>query len=131
MDKAASGANGDPMVANRTRITIEEQAKSGAQSGGPGSAGAERTPMRPAEAIRRLAYIGLNTSPASVDSTDIERLARRYRREAQLALEGALWWAVSWPFQLMASLVNAGRKWEEDYFQPTPRRRVPMEDEEL
>ena len=63
--------------------------------------------MRPAEAIRRLAYIGLNSSPASVDSTDIERLARRYRREAQLALEGALWWAISWPFELMASLDEA------------------------
>jgi hypothetical protein len=129
MDKAATGANGDPMAANRTRVEMGDQAKSGASSVGPGSA--ERAPLRPAEAIRRLANIGLNSSPAALDSSDVERLARRYRREAQLALEGALWWAVSWPFELMASLVNAGRKWEEDYFQPTPRRRVPMEDEEL
>jgi hypothetical protein len=129
MDKAASGANGDPSAANRTRVEMGDQPSSSASSGGPGST--ERTPLRPVEAMRRLAYIGLNSSPASADSSDIERLARRYRRDAQLALEGALWWAVSWPFELLGALVSAGRKWEEDYFQPTPRRRVPMEDEDL
>ena len=129
MDKAATGANGDPMVANRTRVDMGDQPKSSATPGA--SATAERAPLRPVEALRRLEYIGLNSSPATADASEIDRLARRYRREAQLAVEGALWWAISWPFELMGALVSAGRKWEEDYFQTTTRRRVPMEDEEL
>jgi hypothetical protein len=116
MDKTATGVNGDP---TGSRIP---QGRSSATEGAP---------LRPSEAIRRLAYIGLNSSLAGADSSEIDRIARRYRREAQLALEGALWWAVSWPFELMGALVSAGRKWEEDYFQPTPPRRVPMEDEDV
>lgn len=114
MDKKATGTNDDPVGA-------------GPRTGEPGTV--DRKSMWPNEAIRRLAYIGLNTSPTSVEPSEIDALARRYRREAQLAVEGAVWWAITWPFQLMSTLVNAGRKWEEDYFQPAPRRRVPLEDE--
>jgi hypothetical protein len=116
MDTNATGANDDPI-------------RGGSRTAEPGTAG--RTPVRPSEAIRRLAYMGLNASPSSVDPSEVDALARRYRREAQLAVEGAVWWAISWPFELMSALVNAGRKWEEDYFQPAPRRRVPLEDEDI
>ena len=129
MDKTATGANGDPTVASRIRADAADQARSGI-SQGRSSAGDWST-MRPSEAIRRLAYLGLNSSLAAADSTEADRIARRYRREAQLALEGALWWAVSWPFELMGALVSAGRRWEEEYFQPTPPRRIPMEDEDI
>jgi hypothetical protein len=71
--------------------------------------------------------------PGSADTgaADAERLARRYGREAQLALEGLLYWGLRWPFELMAALVEGGRKWEEQYNRPTPKRRVSMYDEEL
>jgi hypothetical protein len=65
-----------------------------------------------------------------VDSAEVNRLAQRYGREAQLALEGLLYWGIRWPFELMAALVAAGRKWEEEYYRPAPRRRVSLYDEE-
>ena len=70
--------------------------------------------------------------PASkdLDAADIERLARRYSREAQLAAEGLLYWGLRWPFELMAALVSAGRKWEEEYYRPTTKRRVSLYDDE-
>src|SRR6476620_7159763 len=64
------------------------------------------------------------------DAADIDRLAQRYGREAQLALEGLLYWGLRWPFELMAALVASGRKWEEDYNRPTIRRRVSLYDDE-
>jgi hypothetical protein len=64
------------------------------------------------------------------DVAEMERLARRYSREAQLALEGLLYWGLRWPFELMAALVAGGRKWEEEYFRPGPKRRVSLYDEE-
>ena len=64
------------------------------------------------------------------DPEEIERLARRYSRDAQLALEGLLYWSLRWPFELMATLVASGRKWEEDYNRPTIRRRVSLYDDE-
>src|SRR4051794_8069265 len=54
------------------------------------------------------------------DIAEVERLARRYGREAQLALEGLLYWGLRWPFEVMATLVASGRKWEEDYYRPGP-----------
>jgi hypothetical protein len=60
----------------------------------------------------------------------MDRLARRYSRELQLAAEGLLYWAVRWPFELMASLVQAGRKWEEEYYRPAPKRRVSRYDDD-
>ena len=63
--------------------------------------------------------------------TETERLARRYGREAQLAVEGLLYWGMRWPFELMAGLVAAGRKWEEEYNRPTARRRVSLYDEDM
>ncbi len=114
MDKRVTGANEDPMKSSIS----------------PGESITDyRIPVRPSEAIRRLAHMSLNSSLSSVDPSEIDRLARRYRREAQLALEGAVWWAISWPFELMSALVSAGRKWEEDYFQPTPPRRVPLDED--
>src|SRR5262249_15791422 len=69
--------------------------------------------------------------PGSATGTgDADRLARRYGREAQLALEGLLYWGIRWPFELMAALVDAGRKWEEEYYRPTTRRRVSLYDDE-
>src|SRR4051795_10188064 len=72
------------------------------------------------------------TRPGNHDAgvTDAERLARRYSREAQLAVEGLLYLGLRWPFELAAALVNAGRKWEEEYYRPTPKRRVSLYDEE-
>ena len=67
---------------------------------------------------------------SEVDSENVDRLARRYGREAQLALEGLLYWGLRWPFELMAALVEGGRKWEEEYFRPTTKRRVSLYDEE-
>jgi len=64
------------------------------------------------------------------DAEEIERLARRYSRDAQLAVEGLLYWSLRWPFELMATLVAAGRKWEEDYNRPTSKRRVSLYDDE-
>ena len=69
------------------------------------------------------------SSPA--DAAELERLARRYGREAQLAMEGLLYWGLRWPFELMAALVAAGRKWEEESNRPTTRRRVSLYDEEM
>jgi hypothetical protein len=126
MDKITTGANGDPTVAGRTRVDMGDQVKSGILQGR--SSAGEGANLSPSEAIRRLAYMGLNSSLAGADSAEIDRIARRYRREAQLALEGAVWWAVSWPFELMGALVSAGRKCVDDFFQPTSRRRVPMEE---
>jgi hypothetical protein len=68
---------------------------------------------------------------ANMDADEIDRLARRYSREAQLALEGALYWALRWPFELMAGLVSAGRKWEEEYYRSTAKRRVSLYDDEM
>jgi hypothetical protein len=68
----------------------------------------------------------MRTASAQADADEMDRLARRYSREAQLALEGALYWAIRWPFELMASLVSAGRKWEEEYYRSTPKRRVSL-----
>ena len=65
------------------------------------------------------------------DAAEVERMARRYSREAQLALEGLLYWGMRWPFELMAALVAAGRKWEEEANRPTIRRRVSLYDEEM
>jgi hypothetical protein len=67
---------------------------------------------------------------ADADDLEIERLARRYSREAQLAMEGLLYLSLRWPFELMAALVSAGRKWEEEYYRPTAKRRVSLYDEE-
>ena len=64
------------------------------------------------------------------DMAEAERLARRYGREAQLALEGLLYWGLRWPFELMGALVAAGRKWEEESNRPTTRRRVSLYDED-
>ena len=67
---------------------------------------------------------GAGNSQAEI--AEFERLASRYSREAQLAIEGALYWALRWPFELMATLVQAGRKWEEDYSRTMRRRRVSL-----
>jgi len=64
------------------------------------------------------------------DEEELDRLARRYSREAQLALEGLLYWGLRWPFELMATLVESGRKWEEEYYRPGPRRRVSRYNDE-
>jgi|SRR5215212_5023982 len=64
------------------------------------------------------------------DAGEVERLARRYIRETQLAVEGLLYWGLRWPFELMATLVASGRKWEEESYRPAPKRRVSLYDED-
>jgi len=72
-----------------------------------------------------------DTASTDADATELDRLARRYSREMVLAAEGALYWAVRWPFELMAGLVQAGRKFEEEYYRPTTKRRISLHDDEL
>ena len=80
-------------------------------------------PAPPANGAPRPAGRGL-------DDAELERLAARYGREAQLALEGLLYWGLRWPFELMAALVAAGRKWEEESNRPTIKRRVSLYEDE-
>jgi hypothetical protein len=70
------------------------------------------------------------TDSREADLAEAERLARRYAREAQLAPEGLLYWGMRWPFELLATLVASGRKWEEEYYRPTTKRRVSLYDDE-
>lgn len=74
---------------------------------------------------------GTRSASSPIEMDEMERLRRRYAREAQLALEGALYWAMRWPFELMANLVSAGRKWEEEYYRSAPKRRVSLYDDEV
>jgi len=74
---------------------------------------------------------GVRSTNSQIEMDEMERLRRRYAREAQLAVEGALYWALRWPFELMANLVSAGRKWEEEYYRSAPKRRVSLYDDEV
>jgi len=37
-----------------------------------------------------------------LNTSEMDRLASRYGRDAQLAVEGLLYWGLRWPFELMA-----------------------------
>ena len=109
----------------------------------PPSTPPSSTPKSAVPARRSLVQIGparpritlpgpstLRRWSAPTGPIDAELLARRYSREAQLALEGLIYLGVRWPFKLMATLVEAGRKWEDEYNRTTPGRRVPPLDED-
>src|SRR6476661_5012632 len=74
------------------------------------------TTVRERIAPPTAAGAGARPANSQIEMDEMERLRRRYAREAQLAVEGALYWALRWPFELMANLVSAGRKWEEEYY---------------
>lgn len=62
----------------------------------------------------------------------LEESVRRglhYGREGQLATEGAVSLIYKWSRRKYAELVRAGREWEEETTMPSPRRRVPVDDE--
>ena len=59
------------------------------------------------------------------------RLQRRYVREARLATEGLGVWLTTWPFRVVANLVNVGREWEEESLRPARRRWIPFYDDDI
>jgi len=63
------------------------------------------------------------------DDEDLRDRADRLRREAILAAEGALDYAMRWPFRAWSHLVRAGRDWEDEDFQPRRRRRISYYDD--
>lgn len=98
---------------------------------GPAQQGAEYSTTTRRERITGAMGGGALPAGTDADTGEIDRLARRYSREAQLALEGALYWALRWPFELMAVLVSSGRKWEEEYYRSAPKKRVSLYDEDM
>jgi hypothetical protein len=90
---------------------------------------------------RRIAYrragAGPVASPFSYltryapDDAEAARLEKQYRRDTQLALEGAF--AEIWrlPFQILAALTSAGRNWEEEDAFAARSRRVPLYDDDF
>lgn len=55
--------------------------------------------------------------------------ARRYGRETQLAAEGAVSLLWKWSRRNFEEMVRAGREFEDEFGQPSRRRRVPFDDE--
>lgn len=61
--------------------------------------------------------------------TEWGRQIRRYPREVQLAMEGAMSLMVRWSRRSFDELQRAGKEWEQDYGNPIRRRRVPLNDD--
>ena len=61
--------------------------------------------------------------------TEWGRQIRRYPREVQLAMEGAMSLMVRWSRRSFDELQRAGKEWEQDYGNPIRRRRVPLDDD--
>ena len=55
---------------------------------------------------------------------DVREMADRWIRDADLAAKGTLHALSRLPFALWSSLVRAGRAFEDDFYEPPPRRRV-------
>jgi hypothetical protein len=98
----------------------------------------ERHEWQRRERARRLARLefesesGLgNGGPPRLDpDEERRRLQRRYVRDARLATQGLGVYMATWPFRMLAELVNAGREWEDEYLRPTRRRWIPFYDED-
>ena len=55
---------------------------------------------------------------------DVREMADRWIRDADLAAKGTLHALSRLPFALWSSLVRSGRAFEDDFYEPPPRRRV-------
>ena len=130
MDKTTNGATANSATTDRIRVTPEERRQKEREAWLAGPTEDEKEAWARTEQAHRTASTGTRPDSSQADYAELERLARRYSREAQLAIEGALYWALRWPFELMATLVQAGRKWEEDYSRTMRRRRVSLYDDD-
>lgn len=62
------------------------------------------------------------------DLSEGRRIADRWQREVGLALAGLAGRIIDSPYSLLGNLIREGRQFEEDYFPPRRRRRVPRDD---
>lgn len=62
------------------------------------------------------------------DLSEGRRIADRWQREVGLALAGLAGRIIDSPYSLLGNLVREGRQFEEEYFPPRRRRRVPRDD---
>ena len=76
--------------------------------GGAGRAGRHRVSATPCRAVE----------------ADVHEMAGRWIRDADLAAKGTLHALSRLPFALWSSLVRSGRAFEDDFYEPPPRRRV-------
>jgi len=58
------------------------------------------------------------------------RQMRRYPREVQLAMEGAMSLFLRWSRRSYEELQKAGRDWESEFSNPIRRKRVPLDDDQ-
>jgi hypothetical protein len=131
MDTRIDGSKTDPALNSSTSPSVEERARQQREAWLAGPTEAEKEAWAKQEQMRRLAAAGVYPRTSEADNAEFDRTVGRYSREAQLALEGVLYWALRWPFEFMAAMVRAGRKWEGEASRAAPPRRVSLYDDEI
>jgi hypothetical protein len=91
-----------------------------------GPSDAERRAWARREQRRRQRQSTFAATSSDRDSMEFDPLEERFRREAQLLVEGAMasFWRL--PFRLLAETTRTGRMWEADQDMRSRRRRVPF-----
>ena len=117
----------EPTDAEIQRWAAQEHERREAWLRGPTDAqkaswAAQERARRSAE--RGLGQVRLPRPTIPTPSVETRRLAQYYIREAQLATEGAMSMFVNMSIRnVLDTLVQAGREWEDEYTNRPPRRR--------
>jgi hypothetical protein len=91
-----------------------------------GPSDAEKRAWARREGERRHRRAALTAAYPGADMYEIDWLEAKYRRDAELMLEGAVASFLRWPFRMLANNKRAGLAWEtEQDLRPHRRRRVP------
>lgn len=91
-----------------------------------GPSDAEKRAWARREQRRRQRRVASAATLPDRDTVDLDPLEERFRREAQLLVEGAMvsFWRL--PFRLLADTARTGRMWEAEQDLRFRRRRVPF-----
>jgi len=79
------------------------------------------------ERMRRVYEAEMQQREAQPSNMETQQLAQRYSREAQLAVEGAVYLLFTAPWRLYSSLVHNGREFEGGISSFGPPRRVRLD----
>ena len=79
----------------------------------------------------KRAWVRRERSRRSAVDPEVDRAARRFYREMELAGVGFLYALSRAPFEAYARLVRMGADWEEGFSRPYSPQRVPFEDTEV
>ena len=112
-----------PGAAQASQRRARKSEPTGGRAGGSAAGVGRGSDRRRKAALGAPGDTAFGPAVSSVEA-DVRDMANRWIRDAELAAKGTLHALSRLPFALWSSLVRSGRAFEDDFYEPPPRRRV-------